>query len=163
VLGGAIQNAAGIGCVPLWKTVIPIMCVIPVVWYTISMAIYVRGTYRQTQLFYWLSIGRFTTCFGPIPGPSSGCITLYLLCFSNVHPLLTNSIGGCWVKFVNLPGTRTTPSQDNRSNCKLIKKYYIPKNTPTSTAKNFRCGPKVGHGLLILEVYRSHTKTHHTR
>jgi len=44
--------------------------------YTISMAIYVRGTYRQTQLFYWLIIGRFTTtCFGPIPGPSSGCIT----------------------------------------------------------------------------------------
>jgi len=36
----------------------------------------VRGTYRQTQLFYWLIIGRFTTtCFGPIPGPSSGCIT----------------------------------------------------------------------------------------
>jgi len=34
-----------------------------------SMAIYVRGTYRQTQLFYWLIIGRFTTtCFGPIPG-----------------------------------------------------------------------------------------------
>jgi len=28
------------------------MCVIPVVWYTISMAIYVHGTYRQTQLFY---------------------------------------------------------------------------------------------------------------
>ena len=27
---------------------------------TISMAIYVRGTYRQTQLFYWLIIGRFT-------------------------------------------------------------------------------------------------------
>jgi len=42
----------------------------------ISMAIYVRGTYRQTQLFYWLIIGRFTTTrFGPIPGPSSGCIT----------------------------------------------------------------------------------------
>jgi len=40
------------------------------------MAIYVRGTYRQTQLFYWLIIGSFTTtCFGPIPGPSSGCIT----------------------------------------------------------------------------------------
>jgi len=39
-----------------------------------SMAIYVRGTYRQTQLFYWLIIGRFTTtCFGPILGPSSGC------------------------------------------------------------------------------------------
>jgi len=35
------------------------------------MAIYVRGTYRQTQLFYWLIIGRFTTtCFGPILGPS---------------------------------------------------------------------------------------------
>jgi len=42
----------------------------------ISMAIYVRGTYRQTQLFYWLIIvGITTTCFGPIPGPSSGCIT----------------------------------------------------------------------------------------
>jgi len=42
----------------------------------ISMAIYVRGTYRQTQQFNWLIIGRFTTtCFGPIPGPSSGCIT----------------------------------------------------------------------------------------
>ena len=41
----------------------------------ISMAIYVRGTYRQTQLFYWLIIVRFTTtCFGHIPGPSSGCI-----------------------------------------------------------------------------------------
>jgi len=33
------------------------MCVNPVVWYTISMAIYVRGTYRQTQLFYWLIMG----------------------------------------------------------------------------------------------------------
>ena len=44
--------------------------------YRISMAIYVRGTYRQTQLFYWLIIVRFTTtCFGLIPGPSSGCIT----------------------------------------------------------------------------------------
>jgi len=42
----------------------------------ISMKIYVRGTYRQTQLFYWLIIVRFTTiCFGLIPGPSSGCIT----------------------------------------------------------------------------------------
>ena len=42
----------------------------------ISMAKYVSGTYRQTQLFYWLIIVRFTTtCFGPIPGPSSGCIT----------------------------------------------------------------------------------------
>jgi len=42
----------------------------------VSMAIYVRGTYCQTQLFYWLIIGRFTaTCFGPIPGPSSGCFT----------------------------------------------------------------------------------------
>ena len=41
----------------------------------ISMAIYVRGTYCQTQLSYWLIIVRFTTCFGPIPGPSSGCIT----------------------------------------------------------------------------------------
>ena len=45
---------------------------------TFSMAIYVRGTYRQTQLFYWLIIVRFTTtCFGPIPGPSSDCITTY--------------------------------------------------------------------------------------
>jgi len=43
---------------------------------TASMAIYVRGTYRQTQLFYWLIIVKFTTtCFGPIPGPLSGCIT----------------------------------------------------------------------------------------
>ena len=41
------------------------------------MAMYVRGTYRRTQLFYWLIIGRFTTtCFGPIPGPSLGCITI---------------------------------------------------------------------------------------
>jgi len=32
-----------------------------------------RGTYRLTQLFYWLIIVRFTTtCFGPIAGPSSG-------------------------------------------------------------------------------------------
>ena len=62
------------------------MCVIPVVWYTISMAIYVRGTYRQTQLFYWLIVGRFTTtCFGPIPGPSSGLTVsaTHIYCHTN--------------------------------------------------------------------------------
>ena len=48
------------------------------------MAIYVRGTYRQTQLFYWLVIVRFTTtCFGPIPGPSSGCRLYYMLLIGN--------------------------------------------------------------------------------
>ena len=50
--------------------------------------------------------------------------TLYLLRFSNAHPFLTNSIGGRWVNFVKLLDTRTTPSQDNSSNCKPIKNYY---------------------------------------
>ena len=27
----------------------------------------------------------------------------------------------------------------------------------------WRCGPNAGHGLLILEVSRSHTTTHHSR
>ena len=30
---------------------------------------------RLTQLFYWLLLEVTTTCFGPILGPSSGCIT----------------------------------------------------------------------------------------
>jgi len=29
----------------------------------------------SSKLFYWLIIVRFTTCFGSIPGPSSGCVT----------------------------------------------------------------------------------------
>ena len=56
--------------------VVIFMCVIPVVLYTISMAIYVRGTYRQNTTILLDNYCRFTTtCFGPIPGPSSGCIT----------------------------------------------------------------------------------------
>jgi len=52
----------------------------------VSMAIYVRGTYRQTQLFYWLIIGRFTTtCFVPIPGPSSDCVTTYSRLYYMLH------------------------------------------------------------------------------
>ena len=50
------------------------------------MVIYVRGTYRQTQLFYWLITGRFTTtCFGPIPGPSSGLTVsaTHIYCHTN--------------------------------------------------------------------------------
>jgi len=60
-------------CIVVKKHLLPLSCppICPFVstwlpqgrfrWNLISMAIYVRGTYRQTQLFYWLIIGRFTT------------------------------------------------------------------------------------------------------
>jgi len=76
VMAGTVKKVfSGMWCCVVWQEVPPnfyqaawrhltitclfFMCVIPVVWYSISMAIYVRGTYRQTQLFYWLIIVKF--------------------------------------------------------------------------------------------------------
>ena len=47
------------------------LCDIQLLWQYMCVALTVK-----TQLFYWLIIVRFTTtCFGPISGPSSGCVT----------------------------------------------------------------------------------------